>query len=73
MGAVGVVTPAGAGTFTGPDPTPGVSFSAPLSVATAPAATQGSFFHTGSTTQLLVPAGTALGAYQGILQYTITG
>ncbi|MHB8312787.1 MAG: Vgb family protein [Candidatus Dormibacteria bacterium] len=58
------------------DLSPGVSFSCPLTLATAPNGTgttaQGTFTQTGGTVVLAVPGGQAPGSYSGLLQYTLT-
>jgi hypothetical protein len=57
----------------GGDPDPGQSYSAPTTIANAPATTQGSFKQAGSTLTLTVPMSAPAGSYTGKLRYTITG
>ncbi len=72
-GATGALTPGPVGTFAGTDPSPGSSFSNPITLMTAPADARGEFTHPGSMVTLHVPATAFPGAYAGTLQYTITG
>lgn len=66
-------SPGSEGSFSGPDPDPGTSFSDPVTLVTAPAGAQGVFAHGGSTATLALPPAAAAGSYSGVFQYTILG
>ena len=55
------------------DPSPGLSYSPAVTIATASASIQGAFTQTGGTLKLSVPAAQPTGTYSGKLRYTIIG
>jgi hypothetical protein len=59
--------------LSGTDTTPGTTFSAAQTIASATSTVQGSFTQSGSTVSVAVPSGVNAAAYSGMLQYTITG
>jgi hypothetical protein len=80
-GAVGTAPTAGSGgafSFTGctgnvGDVLPGVSYSCPQSLMTAGLSTQGAWDQSANTGTLFFPNGPLPGAYNGLLQYSVTG
>lgn len=68
-------SPAAPGPFAlgGPDWTPGLTYSAPISLATGSATTEGTWTQSGNRVTLIVPASSGNGTYVATFQYTITG